>query len=136
MQKITKATLDSFVRANFQYKELCCKCCQQLPINSRGDLVLDKVQAMSYIVQEPLVVTCFYRCPVHNLEVGGEIGSLHQYLAAIDFKFNNSKQLWTIVTAAIAVGFNQIQINPVKGYVHCALSTDNNFSDVLSIKLK
>lgn len=68
----------------FSPEEMACKCCGQLPddgIDERLQYVLD---AMRERVGGPLILSCCYRCPQHNAEVGGVPNSQHVYGRAAD----------------------------------------------------
>ncbi len=71
---------------HFDSSEFACKCgCGGLnngaDINPRLVEVLERMRA---IIGEPLVLSCGYRCPTHNAEVGGVWNSQHVYGTAAD----------------------------------------------------
>ena len=60
----------------FSDSELACKCCGQLPGNGIDERLLNVLDAMREQVG-PLELSCAYRCPSHNAEVGGAPNSQH-----------------------------------------------------------
>lgn len=59
----------------FDRSEFVCKCCGEEPgIDVRLQNILD---AMRERVGRPLELSCAYRCPSHNAEVGGVPNSQH-----------------------------------------------------------
>lgn len=72
--------------AHFDSSEFACKCgCGGLhngaDINPWLVQVLERMRA---IIGKPLVLSCGYRCPTHNAEVGGVSNSQHIYGTAAD----------------------------------------------------
>jgi uncharacterized protein YcbK (DUF882 family) len=60
--------------AHFSRKELSCRCCGRLQIDSR---LLDGLEALRAIAGSEIIVHAGYRCPRHNREVGGVPNSEH-----------------------------------------------------------
>jgi hypothetical protein len=73
----------------FKEKELCCRCCGQLPPLARANIealvehVLDPLRER---YGKPIVVNSGYRCAKHNREVGGVTQSQHLVGEAADIK--------------------------------------------------
>lgn len=66
--------------AHFSRKELQCRCCGRLQIDSR---LLDGLEMLRGLAGVAIIVHAGYRCPKHNQEVGGVPRSEHvQGLAA------------------------------------------------------
>ena len=66
--------------AHFSRKELSCRCCGRLQIDSR---LLDGLEALRALAGTEVIVHASYRCPRHNQAVGGVPHSEHlQGLAA------------------------------------------------------
>ena len=80
----------------FKEKELCCKCCGQLPpfarenIEALVDNVLDPLRER---YGKPIVVNSGYRCAKHNAEVGGVANSQHVKGEAADIRPTTKVQL-------------------------------------------
>lgn len=75
-------------------EEYACRCCGQLPPAYGCDPCMEKIKeffADFKIVREawgkPIRISCGYRCPVHNAEVGGEALSAHMFGLAVDCDF-------------------------------------------------
>ncbi len=73
----------------FKEKELCCKCCGQLPPLAKENieaLVENVLDPLRERYGKPIVVNSGYRCPKHNAEVGGAPGSQHMRGEACDIR--------------------------------------------------
>ena len=68
----------------FSDEEMACKCCGQLPEVGMDSRLLDVLDAMREAVGGPLSLSCAYRCPSHNAEVGGVPNSQHVQGCAAD----------------------------------------------------
>lgn len=60
--------------AHFSRKELACRCCGRLQIDGR---LIDALEDLRNRAGVPIAVHAGYRCPKHNLEVGGVPNSEH-----------------------------------------------------------
>jgi len=60
--------------AHFSRKELSCRCCGRLQIDSR---LLDGLEKLRSLAGVPVRVHAGYRCPRHNRELGGVPHSEH-----------------------------------------------------------
>jgi len=67
--------------AHFSRKELACRCCGRLQISKR---LIDALEDLRNRTGFPIVVHAGYRCPAHNLEVGGVPNSQHTLGLAAD----------------------------------------------------
>ncbi len=65
----------------FSEKELRCKCCGELKLHKDFLPRLIKVR-IEYA--KPIYINCCYRCPAHNIEVGGVKNSYHPKGMAVD----------------------------------------------------
>jgi uncharacterized protein YcbK (DUF882 family) len=73
---------------HFDWSEAQCHCgCLMPPDIARN------VQAMVYIAESvravldlPMIIDSWYRCPTYNAAIGGAPNSMHVYGLAIDFK--------------------------------------------------
>ena len=73
----------------FKEKELCCKCCGQLPPFARENieaLVENVLDPLRERYGKPIVVNSGYRCAKHNREVGGATNSQHMCGEAADIR--------------------------------------------------
>lgn len=71
---------------HFDSSEFACKCgCGGL--NSGCDVssrLVEVLESMRVYLNTPLELSCGYRCPTHNYEVGGVSNSFHIYGLAAD----------------------------------------------------
>ena len=82
--------------AHFDSSEFACKCgCGGL--HNGADI-------------NPLVLSCGYRCPAHNAEVGGVSNSQHIYGTAADVQCPDGVMLQTLYDAAVTAGADGIGI--------------------------
>lgn len=70
---------------HFTSEELGCKCCKKAPINQK---LLDLLEAIRNLIDDPIVINSGYRCQKHNAEVGGEPNSWHTQGLAADIRQN------------------------------------------------
>lgn len=71
----------SYQSKYFSDDELSCKCCGQLHATDTLKKGLDRIREA---IGRPLYVSCAYRCPSHNEEVGGVPNSQHTKGTAAD----------------------------------------------------
>lgn len=84
----------------FKERELACKCCGQLPPSMRANFVALVDNVLDPAREEfggPVVVNSGYRCPKHNLEVGGVVNSQHMKGEAADVCCADNKRLAEII---------------------------------------
>ena len=86
---------------HFTEKEFRCKCCGQkgspqaaANIRALVDVVLDPAREK---LGKPIVVNSGYRCPKHNLAVGGVTNSQHMAGEAADICCEDNKLLKQII---------------------------------------
>jgi len=91
----------------FSEKEQVCKCCGQLPPNGMSDVLLSKLDELRELAGEPIHVSCMYRCPKHNAEVGGVPNSQHIDGTAADIYCDNLT-VDELADLAVKVGFDGI----------------------------
>ena len=68
----------------FSDQELACKCCGNLPEQGVDPRLLQVLDAIRERVGGPVEISCAYRCPSHNAEVGGVPNSQHVEGCAAD----------------------------------------------------
>ncbi len=68
----------------FSDAELTCHCCGTYPEQGMDPNLLDLLDNIRERVGGPVSLSCAYRCPEHNAEVGGEVDSQHLYGKAAD----------------------------------------------------
>ena len=104
----------------FKDSEICCPCCGLSPIYS----AVEKLYLMRMLLAKPVVINSGARCAAHNNTVGGAPASSHVYGYGFDTHVQDSNHRWSVVFAAMSVGFTRIIIHPT--YIHidnmCPLS--------------
>lgn len=76
-------------------------------LNSRLALMLDQMRDLA---ETPIFITCGYRTPEHNAEIGGVEDSEHTRGMAADLRCSDSVSRYKLVKAAIEVGFKRIEV--------------------------
>lgn len=101
----------------FTEAEEICKCCGELPENGMSSLLLELLDQLREKVAEPIHVTCMYRCPKHNAEVGGGTNSRHLYGRAADI-YCDGVSMDELANMATDIGFGGVERNDLYEYVH------------------
>lgn len=91
----------------FNESEMVCRCCGELPENGISEVLLEKLDELRERVGEAVHVTCMYRCPSHNAEVGGVPNSQHVDGTAADI-YCDGLTVDELADIAEAVGFDGI----------------------------
>ena len=84
----------------FSEREFACKCCGQLPPSMRANIVALVDNVLDPAREEfggPVTVNSGYRCPKHNLAVGGVVNSQHMKGEAADVCCADNKRLAEII---------------------------------------
>lgn len=84
-----------------------------------SDVLLEKLDQLRESVGEPLSVSCMYRCPKHNAEVGGVPNSQHVDGTAADVLVPDDMTVDGLADKAVEVGFDGIGRYYDSGFVHC-----------------
>ena len=66
---------------HFSRKEFECRCCGRLELHQN---LIDGLEALRNRARVPVIIHAGYRCPQHNLEVGGVAGGEHTRGMAAD----------------------------------------------------
>lgn len=105
------------ISENFRAKEFDCKCgkCDKTYIDV--DLVTGKLQPIRTYFGMPLTITSGYRCPTHNINVGGVSGSKHCGSGAVDFA-NPDIVAKDMAAMAEKLGAKGIGWYPDENFVH------------------
>jgi hypothetical protein len=91
----------SYIAPFILRSEYACKCCGRIPLEVYGPIV--EMPTLYYILFEsfrwfredwgkPVNITSGYRCPKHNLEIGGVEYSLHLFGGALDMQFRDDEE--------------------------------------------
>lgn len=92
-------------------------------------LLLEKLDQMREMIGGPIELSCAYRCPVHNKEVGGVANSQHVEGTAADVIIPDYEHCHTaeqLAWYAQEVGFDGIGIYPTLGFVHMDVRDGGN----------
>lgn len=104
---------------HFDEKEFLCKCCGAGHGLIQPHLVLG-LEMLRDLIKRPIILTCAYRCPKHNAEVGGVSNSYHVQGMAADIYVAGLTAYELAGQAARVFVFFQggIGIYPQRGFVH------------------
>lgn len=91
----------------FTINDFRCRHCDELPENGMNQILLDKLDALRESVGVPVYISCGYRCPTHNAEVGGVENSQHVLGNAADI-YTDNLSVDELASAAIEAGFDGI----------------------------
>ena len=92
----------------FSDEELACKCCGNLPPNGIDSKLLNVIDAIRKSVGGPVSLSCAYRCPTHNAEVGGVPDSQHVQGCAADVLVPDSMSVEEFAQLAESCGADGI----------------------------
>ena len=84
----------------FSMSEFACKCCGQLPPSMRANIVALVDNVLDPAREEfggPVTVNSAYRCPKHNLALGGVVNSQHMKGEAANLCCADNKRLAEII---------------------------------------
>lgn len=109
----------------FSESEMVCKCCGTLPDGGISEVLLNKLDQLREAVGEPIHVTCMYRCPKHNAEVGGVSNSQHVLGTAADI-YCDGLTVEELTEAAKEVGFDGIGSYYDQEFVHVDCRDDGD----------
>ena len=101
----------------FGVNEFACKCCGQLPGNGMSSVLLDRLDKLREMYGAPIYVSCGYRCPEHNAEVGGVPNSQHVDGTAADIYVDGDYR--TFFDLVVSSGlFDGVGYYPDSQFVH------------------
>ena len=110
----------------FSEEEMTCHCCGELPEGGMNEELLSKLDELREAVGEPIHVTCMYRCPDHNREIGGASNSYHIYGKAADIYCDNAT-MDELADKAAEIGFRGVERNDLYDYVHVDVRDETYF---------
>lgn len=71
---------------------------------------LEKLKYARLLSDTPYKLTSAFRCPEHNLDVGGLEDSSHMYGLAVDIRTPNARVRFRVLYGLIKAGFTRIGI--------------------------
>jgi hypothetical protein len=81
-------SLNSFkVSEHFNLKEFECPCCKRIMLEPH---LVVCIEALRIAVKSKIIVNSGYRCPLHNLRIGGVSTSRHMIGQAADLSIKGS----------------------------------------------
>lgn len=92
----------------FSDAELACRCCGQLPNGGIDSRLLQVLDSIRECVGGPVEISCAYRCPAHNAEVGGVPNSQHVLGTAADILIPDGMTVNQLAQIAEACGADGI----------------------------
>lgn len=102
----------------FSDEELTCHCCGKYPANGMDPNLLNVIDSIRESVGGPVSISCAYRCPTHNAEVGGVENSQHVQGCAADVIVPDGMTVDSLATLAEQVGAQGIGKYYNDGFVH------------------
>ena len=103
----------------FTDEETQCHCgCGRNEVNP---LLLEKLDELRELIGGPIEISCAFRCPEHNAEVGGVPNSQHVLGNAADIivpEYENCNTVEQLAWYCEQAGFDGIGVYPEDGFVH------------------
>lgn len=103
---------------HFGPDELTCRCCGR-GLDLINPRLLDLLEQLRWNIGGlPLVLSCAYRCPAHNAEVGGVMGSQHVLGNAADVLLPDGLSMGEFRWYAAQLPFDGIGCYPAAEFLH------------------
>ena len=96
----------------FDYDEVACRCCGNVPDNGISPRLLELLDSIREALGKPMYISCAYRCPAHNAEVGGVSNSQHVLGTAADIQMPEGYNAVTLGALATKCGAEGIGLYP------------------------
>lgn len=134
IRKNTEDKVDNMTLKYFTKKEFDCNCNSCKTKGNTGEnmdidflIKLDKARDIAGI---PFKINSGYRCPEHNIKVGGIKTSSHTNIPcnAADISTIDSVTRFKVLQALLEVGFVRIGIG--ESFIHCDTDTENKSPEV------
>jgi len=77
----TQITVNEYVTEHFKYEECKCPCCDRIKIVPGFYRHMELLEKMRMKVDFPIIINSGYRCPDHNVAIGGAPKSWHMLFA-------------------------------------------------------
>ena len=107
----------------FDIDEFRCKHCGELPENGMNPVLLEKLDYLRGAIGYPVIVSCGYRCPYHNEEVGGVPDSQHVLGNAADI-YVDGLSVDELADACVKACFDGIGRYYSSQFVHVDVRSD------------
>lgn len=101
----------------FSLDEFRCKHCGELPENGMSTVLLERLDKLREIYGYPIMVSCGYRCPKHNADVGGVSNSQHVLGTASDIYVNGDYEYFYRLVLRSKL-FDGVGYYPYDEFVH------------------
>lgn len=99
--------------------EIRCKCnqnrCYHVPVST---VLLDLFKKLRELTGVPILVSSGYRCPTHNLIVGGSNTSQHLLGLALDLVIPEGLTKENFAALCVQAGFSFVKVYDDKNIVH------------------
>lgn len=105
---------------HFSDSELECRCCGQMVSTGMAQSLLDLIDDIREAIGGPVSLSCAYRCPSHNADVGGLPDSQHLLGCAADILVPSNmtvEQVAQIAESLRADGVGRY-FSPADNFVH------------------
>ena len=102
----------------FSLDEFRCKHCGKLPQKGMSPVLVAKLEHLRDKIGQPIYVSSGYRCPYHNVEVGGVPNSQHIYGTAADI-YCEDMTISQLVRFVEEIGFDGIGVYDNFVHVDC-----------------
>ena len=102
----------------FSDAELTCHCCGTYPTEGMDSNLLDLLDEIRETVGGPVNLSCAYRCPAHNAEVGGVVNSQHVLGTAADVIVPDGWTVDELADLAVRLGADGVGRYYDAGFVH------------------
>lgn len=113
----------------FTDDEFRCKHCGELPRKGMNPILLERLDKLRGLYGLPIYVSCGYRCPQHNLDVGGVSDSQHIYGNACDIWVDGDyKSFYNLVVQSQL--FDGVGYYPRDEFVHVDCRDDGESPNV------
>ena len=109
----------------FKETEFACECFGELPDNGMNPILLTNLDKLREMYGYPIYVSCGYRCPEYNLEVGGVPNSQHVLGNAADIYVDGDYHKFYELVMRSRL-FDAVGYCPVREFVHVDVRDNGN----------
>ena len=107
----------------FDNDEITCNCGCERGLEEISPILLERLDRLRELWGKPIYVSCMYRCPQHNRDVGGVENSQHVYGKAADIFVNSDYHAFYnfIINSEL---FDGVGYYPDEEFVHVDVRDD------------